>query len=229
MAGRISYLGGIVKDGLVLDLDAAKLDSYPRTGTSWKDISGNQNNGTLVNDPAFNPDNGGSIVFDGVDDYVSTPYFGGATEDYTFSTWALSLTATGANYLVRGRDNRGNGWSLGLGNSTTQFASTVVTTVPSTAQYTVFGGSFTPNTWNHITGVWKSGVGISLYVNGVFIATTPTTSISLRTSLDGWSLASISTTLFSNARIASTLVYNRTLSAEEILQNYNATKARYGL
>jgi hypothetical protein len=61
MAGRIGYYGGVVKDGLVLDLDAAKLDSYPRTGTSWKDISGNQNNGTLINGPTFDSGNGGVL------------------------------------------------------------------------------------------------------------------------------------------------------------------------
>ena len=54
MAGRISYLGGIVRNGLVLDLDAAKLDSYPKFGTTWRDITFNQNNGTLVNGPTFN-------------------------------------------------------------------------------------------------------------------------------------------------------------------------------
>ena len=72
MAGRIAYYGNIVKDGLVLDLDAAKKDSYPGTGTAWNDISGNRNNGTLTNGPTFNSSNGGSIVFDGTNDYINT-------------------------------------------------------------------------------------------------------------------------------------------------------------
>ena len=70
MAGRISYYGNIVKDGLVLDLDAAKRDSYPGVGTAWNDISGFRNNGTLVNGPTYNPTNAGSIVFDGASDKV---------------------------------------------------------------------------------------------------------------------------------------------------------------
>ena len=90
MAGRISYLGGIVKDGLVLDLDAAKLDSYPKTGTSWKDISGNGNNGTLVNVPTFNSSNGGSIVFDGSNDYVSTNYITNSTA-FTYCVWVSQV------------------------------------------------------------------------------------------------------------------------------------------
>ena len=73
MAGRIAYYGNIVTSGLVLNLDAAKRDSYPGSGTIWRDISGNGNNGTLTNGPTFNSDNYGSIAFDGVDDYVLLP------------------------------------------------------------------------------------------------------------------------------------------------------------
>jgi hypothetical protein len=62
MAGRIAYYGGIVTNGLVLALDAAKKDSYPGSGTLWKDISGNTNNGTLINGPTFNSGNGGYCV-----------------------------------------------------------------------------------------------------------------------------------------------------------------------
>ena len=60
---------GIVQDGLVLNLDAGVNKSYPRNGTTWYDLS-NNGNGTLTNGPTFDRDNGGSIVFDGTDDYV---------------------------------------------------------------------------------------------------------------------------------------------------------------
>ena len=62
--------GHIVTDGLVLALDAANAKSYPGSGTTWSDLSGNRNTGTLTNGPTFNSGNGGGIVFDGVDDYV---------------------------------------------------------------------------------------------------------------------------------------------------------------
>ncbi len=71
MAGRIAYYGNIVRDGLVLDLDAAKRDSYPGSGTSWRDIAGGVITGSLINGPTFDGNNGGSIVFDGADDYVN--------------------------------------------------------------------------------------------------------------------------------------------------------------
>ena len=59
----------IVTDGLVLYLDAANTKSYPTTGTTWNDLLGAISGGTLINGPTFNSANGGSIVFDGVDDY----------------------------------------------------------------------------------------------------------------------------------------------------------------
>ena len=59
----------IVTSGLVLALDAADRNSYPGSGTTWTDLSGNANNGTLTNGPTFNSANGGSIVFDGTNDF----------------------------------------------------------------------------------------------------------------------------------------------------------------
>ena len=67
----INYNPRIVTDGLVLLLDAGNTKSYPGTGTTWTDISRNGNNGTLTNGPTFDSANGGSLVFDGVDDYVN--------------------------------------------------------------------------------------------------------------------------------------------------------------
>jgi hypothetical protein len=97
MAGRIAYYGGIVTNGLVLALDAAKKDSYPGSGTLWRDISGNGNNGTLTNGPTFNSGNGGSIVFDGVNDYVQyetslDPYISG-NRDFTIELWVYKNTS----------------------------------------------------------------------------------------------------------------------------------------
>ena len=62
----------IVSNGLVLCLDAANKRSYPGTGTTWTDLSGNSNNGTLTNGPTFSAGNMGSILFDGTNDYVGS-------------------------------------------------------------------------------------------------------------------------------------------------------------
>ena len=65
------YSPKIITNGLVLSLDAANNKSYPRSGTTWTDLSGNSNTGTLTNGPSFNDGNQGSIVFDGINDYAS--------------------------------------------------------------------------------------------------------------------------------------------------------------
>ena len=91
MAGRIAYYGGIVKDGLVLNLDAAKTDSYPKIGTAWNDISGNRNNSTLTNGPTFDSRNGGSIVLDGVNDYG---ILNSTLDIGIVGSWSIWLNAT---------------------------------------------------------------------------------------------------------------------------------------
>ena len=82
----------IVKSGLVLYLDAGNQNSYPGTGTTWTDISRNNNNGTLTNGPTFNSENGGSIVFDGTNDYVSTALT--STNSFTWNVWYKTNTVS---------------------------------------------------------------------------------------------------------------------------------------
>ena len=98
MAGRIAYYGGIVTNGLVLDLDAAKKDSYPGTGTSWRNIAGNSNNGTLTNGPTFNSNNGGSIALMVGRDSFSSRYFNGNIAQSLIYNRALSATEILQNY-----------------------------------------------------------------------------------------------------------------------------------
>ena len=110
----------IVTSGLVLCLDAANKLSYPSTGTSWYDLTSTGYVGTLTNGPTFNGSNGGTIVFDGVDDYVSVSSaqsLNPGTHDYDIldDTWtvltkdrkmsaqfehSLVVTKTGADILT---------------------------------------------------------------------------------------------------------------------------------
>ena len=88
----------IVSSGLVLHLDAGNASSYPGSGTTWTDLSGSGNNGTLVNGPTYSSANGGSLSFDGVNDYVSvsnTSQLRPSTE-LSIGMWikANSITAT---------------------------------------------------------------------------------------------------------------------------------------
>ena len=125
MAGRISYYGNIIKDGLVLDLDAGKLQSYPRTGTLWNDVSGFQNNGTLTNGPTFSSTNGGAIVFDGTNDYVemttkNTNLEFQPTQPYSVFTWFRGPVAQiGAVVANMNGNSPFPGWDLWFNNSST--------------------------------------------------------------------------------------------------------------
>jgi hypothetical protein len=222
----------IVTNGLVLSLDAGDKNSYPGSGTTWADMSGNRNNGTLINGPTFNSANGGSIFTDGTDDWISTPYSGSAADSYTFSVWFKNDNYSEGKYLLgRGRDGAGNGWSLQINISTSGIAAAgVVPTVPSTVGLGTIGTIVQSlNTWYYITGVWTAGSSIQCYVNGVLDGTTSTSGTSLRTSTNGWWIGSISTTLFTSGYNAVAQVYNRALSSSEVLQNYNALKSRFNL
>ena len=91
----------IVKDGLVLCLDAGNSESYPGSGTTWTDLSGNGNNGTLTNGPTFNTGSLGSISFDGINDYcdVGNTLTNGFTE-MTISVFAKTITLSAFEYII---------------------------------------------------------------------------------------------------------------------------------
>ena len=135
MAGRVAYYGNIVKDGLILDLDAAKRDSYPGTGTAWNDISGFQYNGTLTNGPTFNPSNGGSIVLDGANDFINGSILTNLLKGNTTLTLIIWIYPTNLSsaymtlidtpaprQLSLWMGTNGNGQFYGLGGTTTSYA-----------------------------------------------------------------------------------------------------------
>ncbi len=84
------YNSQVVKDGLVVCLDAGNPKSYPGTGNTWYDLTINGNNGTLTNGPTFSSINGGGIVFDGINDYVSVGNLGSFYAQGTISYWMYS-------------------------------------------------------------------------------------------------------------------------------------------
>jgi len=265
MAGRIGYYGGIVKDGLVLDLDAAKLDSYPRTGTSWKDISGNGNNGTLTNGPTFNSDNGGNIVFDGSNDYapISGPNFFTITNPnpsqenksatFNVAPWypvydnftyefvckptntatvvAQSTSGTpgivGQRYITnanKSTDGQNNGnFVISVGTNAIQVFDHGDAYMPCLLSHTI---TISTTVNISITVINKQP---SLYINGVFIKT-GLTSPKTKVELSGIGPA-VSAGVYGrfSGNISIFKYYNRALSSQEVLQNYNATKGRYEL
>ena len=211
----------IVTDGLVLNLDAGWWNSYPTTGTTWTDLSGNNLNGTLTNGPTFNSANSGFIVCDGIDDFVNfttSPsnvvtvsvwinlnnngnfpiILAGNSDAYDSGQWNWSLFSFNGTFYIRG-----NGGSTGQINTP---SSTLV------------------NVWTNWVLVRNDGTGTCrAYKNGTLFGTSD-------------EIGSVNSSLYIgkggqyyNGKISTTQIYNRALSAAEVLQNYNAQKGRFGL
>jgi hypothetical protein len=223
MATRYNYTGGIVTNGLVLNLDAAKTDSYPGTGTTWRDLSGNGNNGTLTNGPTFNSANGGSIVFDGSNDYV-------IVNDSTSLNQLSGLTISAWVNKKTGAIRIAGKWADLKYNYIVREISGVLQFYIWTTS--IAGGNIgiTPiQGWNLYTCTWD-GTTMRAYLNTTQSSTTYTKTGNI--SLVGANLiigAQYDITEFTDQSMALMQIYNRALSATEILQNYNATKSRFGI
>jgi hypothetical protein len=232
----------VVTDGLVLYLDGANTKSYVSGSTTWNDISRGGNNGTLVNGPTFSSTNGGNLIFDGIDDRVEFGNLGALPTKGAIQFWMNSsavenyrnpLTTGPINGSGGATGNRGirfeqyttpspyGGFLVYLGNDT---ANTLI-------GYTSFdyspSAALTVNTWYHVSIVWDISLSNVIgHLNGVqkfnsTCTTFPSTISSLYVGV-GWQ-----TSRYFKGKISQVKIYNRALSATEVLQNYNATKSRY--
>jgi hypothetical protein len=240
MAGRIAYYGNIVRDGLVLDLDAAKRDSYPGSGTVWNDIASGVITGSLVNGPTFDPNNAGSIAFDGIDDYVtnigttSTFSFIQNTGIFTLSAWVKINSFSSASYFIGNNDGSTGSKGFYLGYPGSGGRLWLVITYGVGGQTTLNynrDSFFTDNNWVFVTCV-GNGVSGQFYKNGISFGTSQIiTTLSTGDSSRVLGVGRINSfnTSYWNGNLATAQIYNRALSASEVLQNYNATKGRFGL
>ena len=211
----------IVTNGLVLNLDAGFLPSYPTTGNSWYDLSGNWPEGTLDNTPTFNSGNGGSIVFDGVDDYVFVNLGLNILSNttYTKTAWFYVTSFVNNNNIISGGSSAQHAFWLGGTHQLRAGHNGSWGTVVSTT-------SLDSNTWYFGAVSFSTTDGWKLYVNGIQESTSANTTTF---SGNGGVLIgayNLGENVF-NGRISLAQIYNRVLSASEILQNYNATKDRY--
>ena len=216
------YVGpDIVDDGLVFAVDAGSTRSYPGSGTTTTSLVGS-NTGTLSNGVAYSSANGGSFDFDGVDDYIDTTFTIPAG-DRSLEFWVyyntLSSTSgnsyslmgvqqTGGKYLYSGIKSDGSGYSY-AGNT------------GGTYSYT-----FSAATWYHIACVMDSGTARH-YVNGVQEDTkTYTSSIASTTEV---MIGAVNQQHEIDGLVPLTRIYNKALTAAQVLQNYNAQRSRFGL
>ncbi len=223
-------------NGLVLCLDAGNAKSYPGSGTTWTDLSGNGRNGTLANGPTYSSANGGSIVFDGTDDYVSkSSWINPPTNNFSIGCWVRFSDNINDRYVLSfGRDIGGSTGGLALiaygfnavsdflffecGSSVGRVSSGIVPSL---------------NIWYYIT-VTADGTSTKFYLNGELRNTSsqgsgaiaPTPTLSVGSYVNGSGTPS---TFFHSGNIAQVSIYNRALSASEIQQNFNALRGRFGI
>ena len=222
-------------NGLVLCLDAADKNSYPGSGTTWTDVSGYRNNGTLTNGPTFSNTNGGTIVFDGTDDYISIPdstTVNPNTGSFTILAWVNSDPSNGGDgwdLWVAKRSTSTNGYYIGalVGNG---MRFVVGNNLDSRTDTPFIGFSY--NTWTMVTAVLDLNLNTQTIIRNNFEETASTTpsggtyanTVNLNIGAD-FNGANYQV----NGKIATVRLYNRALTATEISQNYNATKSRFGL
>ena len=230
----------IVTDGLVLYLDAGNRASYPGSGTTWRDLSAYKNNGTLTNGPTFSSANGGSIVFDGTDDYVNI----GNQSALNFTSGVFSIEAwfyipstwtSGARYPnlfskgpIAGFDT--DGWSLWVfrdwGEVSGPYSWGYGARNGGTYMY-VARGSAPSNTYIYAVAT-VDGSTIRIYENG-FQVNTGAQTINPGLNSTDVLIGRDPSSIYFPGRVAIIRAYNRALSASEVLQNYNAQKSRFGL
>ena len=234
----------IVTNGLVLNLDAAWWNSYPTTGTTWTDLSNNGLTNILQNGVSYNPNNGGYMSFDGVDDKIQGPDNSlvdfTTTDNFSLETFCYAAATNNMIPIIErywwATEGKG-GFGIRLTNYGGQTPPVFFITgvVPGVGQ-TDYGVSslttWSPNTWYHIVGTKNSSGVMKIYINGTLENTNVTNNIIPLTSM-GYPLMigarGDTRDQYAVSRIPIVRIYRKELNAPEVLQNYNAQKGRFGL
>jgi hypothetical protein len=228
----------IVTNGLLLNLDAGFAPSYPTVRSSWYDLSGNQKHGTLINGPTFNSNNGGSILFDGIDDYIACGNLG-TFDNMSFQMFVKVLSNGGGFKAFGGAVGGGSDYDTGFNIDMQGGSSGAFTNCSIEGGFLRVGGGTDFMTSSVSFGTWcnicftVSPTFIQFYLNGV--PQNGTNRINNASSTIGMNNLVIGARVYSlpstsiNANIGSTQIYNRALTATEVLQNYNSQKDRFGL
>ena len=215
----IKHSPRIVIDGLVAHYDAANTKSYIGSGTVWKDLSGKGNNGTIYSSPTFSNDNAGKFNFQN-NDYVDCGNILSQTA-YTKSAWFRPESAT-AN-IVSGYGSAGASQHAFWMNNTDNTLRAGHRGAWSTVSHTVPSGDMLNQWWNGAV-TYNNSTGWVLYLNGVQVDTDSST-----TDPAGGStyISRYASGNWFDGDIAQVMIYDRAISASEILQNYKALKPRY--
>jgi hypothetical protein len=229
----VGVYGGpnVSESGLVLALDAGNTKSYPGSGTTWTDLSGRGNTGTLTNGPTYSSANGGSIVFDGTNDHVLTSSVATYGNNTTWEAWIYCTANVSTYNMFMGRYLP----YFGFFGGNSLYFSNVVGGVQSTIQTAT---NLSLNTWYHATFTTSyDGVNttMKIYTNG---SETATGTFSGTQGNYGYKFMigdgnngtdGASAWYPFQGRVSNVKVYNRTLTAAEVQQNFIATRSRFSI
>jgi hypothetical protein len=218
----VSYNPSIVTDGLVFALDAANIKSYSGSGTNITNLSNSNYTGVLNNGVGFSSNNNGVFTLDGSNDYISfvpNDIFNIGTGDFTLLAWHKTSYKSNYSTIMSLDDGNGTGYLLYTSINSGVMRNWVAG-VPKNGNIDICTG-----VWNLIGLTRTSGL-CTQYVNGV-VDTTFTASGVLQISGRTLSIGQNAGYYYYNGNISTIQIYNRALSQQEILQNFNATKGRY--
>ena len=235
-SGKIIGSNSIISNGLVMHLDAANTASYPGSGSTWTDLSGNGYNGTLTNGPTFSSLNGGSIVFDGSDDVAA---FGDilnmGLNSWTLSCWVKINDGSGLAGIIGKTSYRGyvGRYSFYIENNDLHafFQPDINYSVTTPI------APYLDNRFHNLVMTIDRTSMMYFYIDGVSVGTplnvSGVSNINLNSSTDNFYIGSYgsnngqSPQYFLNGNVSQVSIYNRALTVAEVIQNYNALRPRF--
>ena len=223
--------GNIVTNGLILNLDAANPRSYPQpyNGTTWQNIApvSSSLTGSLVNGVGYTGSNGGVLTFDGVDDYVNMNNLGfalmGSGISSTVCLWTkLNTISTSTNMVILEQSNT----SAKRYVIWFQTADKTLNFYPNQTNHKT--SAISANTWYFISTI-VNGSTSRMFFNGIEVGSS--TSYTSQDKNSSWwlGLGPVYSNEDWNGNLSNIQIYNRALNASEVLQNFNATRARFGV
>lgn len=215
----------IVTSGLKVNTDAGFVGSYPTTSSTWYDISGNANNGTLQNNPTFTSANSGSFTFNG-STQTSTLASLNLNQNFTLAGWYKPSVLNG--FAIFGQGIQGVNQGLHI-----WYTSNTLIRFGMYGNDTDFTVSTSVNNWYYIACTYNNSSPYTkqLYINGSAQSGAPQQAQSAYTGTGVFRLGATYSSggNYGSGSFAGMTMYNSILSATEVLQNYNALKGRYGL
>ena len=224
----------IARNGLILNIDASKSNSYSGTGNTIYDLSGSGINGTFVNSPSFIPANGGQINMPGSSKYIDLGQnFNFTSENFSISYWIYLDSFETINNPGQGPIPfyKGDYNTKGYYSQVNQNGSySLITNAPTNQISETSAGTLTTANWYHIANV-RNGSSIRIYLNGLDRTNTAVSHSNPASSSDSFKINYYKGDylISGQMRISQFLIYNRALSATEVMQNFNAMRERYNI